>query len=191
LRTFIAVDFPPPIIDKLDRIINYFKKQLPESPLKWVAAHQLHLTIKFIGELPDYQLPKIKSILTNAIGNQLVFTMGIEGLGMYPNEQKPRVVWLGIAGKRPLIVLHNILDQALEKIGIPPEKHKFNPHLTLARVRRQADQIAVMEIGKRLCQFKVDSLGTINVEKISFYQSKVTPKGPIYSTLLTIPLNKV
>jgi len=191
LRTFIAVDFPPLMIEKIDRIINYFKTQLPQKPLKWVAAHQLHLTIKFIGELPDHQLPEIKSILTNVIGNQPVFTMGIEGLGMYPNEQKPHVVWLGITGKRPLIVVHNILDQALEKVGIPPEKRKFNPHLTLARVRRQADQVAVMEIGKRLCQFKVDSLGTINVEKIRFYQSKLTPKGPIYSSLLTIPLNKV
>ncbi|MEA3327895.1 MAG: RNA 2',3'-cyclic phosphodiesterase [Chloroflexota bacterium] len=191
MRTFIAVDFPPNIIEKIDGIISYFKTQLPERALKWVAAEQLHLTIKFIGELPDHKLSEIKSILTEAMGNHPVFKMGIKGLGMYPHVQKPRVVWLGITGKQPLIELHKILDQALAKVGIKSERDNFSPHLTIARVRRQTNQETVEEIGKTLSQFKVDSLGTIEVQQIRLYQSKLTPQGPIYTSLLKIQLNKV
>jgi len=191
LRTFIAVDFPPGMIEKIGRIIAYFKTQLPESHLKWVTTEQMHLTIKFIGEVPDQQLPEIKSVITTAIGIQPAFTMGIEGLGMYPHIEKPRIIWLGITGKEPLIGLHKILDQALTKVGIRQERRNFSPHLTLARVRRHADQRTVKEIGKTLSKFKVDSLGIVNVEQIRLYQSKLTPQGPIYTSLLTVPLNKV
>jgi len=179
------------MIEKIGRIIAYFKTQLPESHLKWVTTEQMHLTIKFIGEVPDQQLPEIKSVITNAIGIQPAFTMGIEGLGMYPHIEKPRIIWLGITGKEPLIGLHKILDQALTKVGIRQERRIFSPHLTLARVRRHADQRTVKEIGKTLSKFKVDSLGTVNVEQIRLYQSKLTPQGPIYTSLLTVPLNKV
>lgn len=191
MRTFIAVDFPPGMIKKIDKIIQYFKKHLPKKEIKWVSADKLHLTIKFMGELPEKKLPEVRSIIQDAVLTQPAFKIGIQGLGMYPNQNKPRVIWLGITGKEPLNALHRILDQVLEEAGIQPEHRKFSPHLTLARIRRGSNQETVREIGKTLCQFKVDSLGQILVEHISFYKSTLTPKGPIHTLLLKAPLNKV
>jgi len=191
LRAFIAVDFPPDMIEKIGKIIQYFKKQLPKNGVKWVSAEKLHLTIKFMGELPEKKLPAVRSIIQDAALTQPAFKIGIQGLGMYPNQSKPRVIWLGITGKEPLTSLHRILDHSLEEAGIQPERRKFSPHLTLARIRRGSDQETVREIGKTLSQFKVDSLGVIPVEHISFYKSTLTPKGPIYTLILKASLNKV
>ncbi len=191
MRAFIAVDLPPDLLKKIGTIIEFFRKELPERSIKWVSVEKLHLTIKFIGELPEENLNDAKAIILDAVTNLPSFKISIQGLGMYPNKQKPRVVWLGITGKEALVEIHHILDDALEEIGIQPERRKFSPHLTLGRIRRGTDQAIVREIGQTLSQFTVDSLGTVLVEHISLYKSKLTPQGPIYTLLQTAPLNKV
>jgi 2'-5' RNA ligase len=191
MRTFIAIDFPPEIIQKIEKIIAYFKTQTQDDTLKWVTANNLHLTIKFLGEIPDEKLDQVKAILTDSLRNQSVFNIKIEGLGMYPNEHNPRVIWLGITAEEALIDLHQTLDSALEAVDIKREKREFSPHLTIARVRRRTKRSKIKEIGETLSQFKVDSLGNIKVKEVILYQSELTPKGPIYTPLMTESLNKV
>jgi 2'-5' RNA ligase len=191
LRSFIAVDFPSEIIQKIEEIIKFFKTQTPEKALKWVSTNNLHLTLKFLGEIPEGRLDQIKTILSESLINRSTFTIGIKGLGMYPNKRNPRVIWLGITNEDSLIDLHKSLDQALQTADIEPEKRKYSPHLTIARVRRGTNQDTIKNIGDTLSQFKVDSLGNIPVEEIILYQSELTPKGPIYTPLMSKPLNKV
>jgi 2'-5' RNA ligase len=191
LRTFIAVDFPLEIIDKARRIITYLKTQTPENALKWVVPENLHLTLTFLGDIPEEDLEQIRAITSEALKSQPPFEITIEGLGLYPGVKNPRVVWLGITGSQPLIDIHNKLDQALQKADVTPENRDYSPHLTIARVRRHTDHETAMEIGKTLSHYKVDTLGDIKIEEIQLYQSKLTPQGPIYTKLLTVPLNKV
>jgi RNA 2',3'-cyclic 3'-phosphodiesterase len=191
LRTFIALDFPPEIIQRIEEIIAYFRTQTPKDALKWVSTNNLHLTIKFLGEIPEEKLDQVKAILTDSLRNKSEFNIEIEGLGMYPNKHNPRVVWLGINADDTLINLHQILDSALQAVDIEREKRAFSPHLTIARVRRQTKRNTIKEIGEILSQFKVDSLGKINVKEIVLYQSELTSKGPIYTPLKVESLNKV
>ena len=191
MRTFIAIDFPPEIIEKIEQVIDYFKTQTPESALKWVAPEKLHLTIKFIGEISGEILPQAKSLISDALKNQQAFFISIQGLGMFPDVKNPRVIWLGIAGGDPLVMIHESLDQRLKEIQIKPEPRGYSPHLTIARVLRQTDQKTARLIGDTLSKFTVDSLGTIRVNEIRLYQSDLTPRGPNYTPLLTVPLNKV
>jgi RNA 2',3'-cyclic 3'-phosphodiesterase len=190
VRTFIAADFPPGIIEKFEKIIQYFKTKTPNQDLKWVAPENLHITIKFIGDTSSKKLVQVKSVLTNALSKQPAFNIAIEGLGMFPNAKQPRVIWLGIADGQALIKIHQIIDQALEKVEIDQDLRRFNPHLTIARIQRTTSPDRAKKIGDTLSQLKVDSLGNIRIDAVHLYQSELTPTGPIYTRLLSVPLNE-
>jgi len=191
LRTFIAVDFPIEIKEKIIEITAYFQSKLPPAQIKWVEPDHMHLTLKFMGETPHDKLVQIKQSIHQVISVFPSFEIEIKALGMYPNNQRPRVIWLGINAENYLILLHNQLDQALKGEGIKSDRRPFSPHLTIGRVRRNADQESIIQIGKILSQFKIASLGRIKIDEILYYQSVLTPQGPIYTILQSTPLNQV
>ena len=191
MRAFIAVDFPETILKKLSEIISFFQSQVPDEAVKWVAPENTHLTIKFIGDLPPDRLGQVKDILQSSLEKQKAFEIAIKGLGMFPNKRAPRVIWLGISEGEPLITIHHKLDTALEKADINRDKREFSPHLTIARIRGKTDRKMTQEIGKTLSEYKIRSLGRVTIEQITLYQSDLTSTGPIYTPLLTIPLDKV
>ena len=191
LRTFIAVDLSAEIIDEIDSIITYFKTQVPEGALKWVETDNLHLTIKFLGDISKAQLADVKVMIAAELRYFSSFVISVQELGMYPNKNHPRVIWLGIKGGQPLINMHQKLDQALIEAQIPKEGRPFSPHLTIARVRRRTDPDIAKVIGRTLSNFRVDFLGEFPIEQVHLYQSELTRQGPIYTRLLSVPLNKV
>jgi len=191
LRTFIAVDFPPETLTKIAKIIGYFKTQTPMDALKWVSAENLHLTIKFIGDIPKDKLVQIRMIIKEALVDKLPFKIGIGGLGMYPNKNNPRVIWLGVTYDQTLRDIHHVLNHSLKNAGIEPDKRDYSPHITIARIRQRTQEETRQEIGATLSKFKVDSLGEIKINEIILYQSELTRKGPIYTPLLSQPLNQV
>lgn len=191
MRTFIAVDFSPKIINKITEIIKYFKTQTPQKAIKWVAPEHLHLTIKFLGDVPENKIDQIKGLIKATLNNENGSEIEVDGLGMYPNPHMPRVIWLGIEGTERLREIHNKLDTELQKADIPPDNRSFSPHLTIARIRRRADKETVKEIGETLSSFNVGSLGNCNINNIILYKSELTPEGPEYTALLSSPLNKV
>ena len=191
MRTFIAIDFPKEILEKISRIITFLQSQTTEKALKWVETDIMHLTLKFIGEISEDAARDVQTIMRHTLQGQNAFEVSIEGLGMYPNPKNPRVVWLGISAEKALFDIQKNLDLALQKINIPSEKRGFSPHLTIARLRKSTDVKTIRLIGETLSQFKVDSLGTVLIKEIRLYQSQLTPTGPIYTPLLKIPLNQV
>jgi 2'-5' RNA ligase len=191
LRTFIAVDFPIEIKEKIIEITAYFQSKLPPAQIKWVEPDHMHLTLKFMGETPHDKLVQIKQSIHQVISVFPSFEIEIKALGMYPNNQRHRVIWLGINAENHLILLHNQLDQALKGEGIKSDRRPFSPHLTIGRVRRNADQESIIQIGKILSQFKIASLGSIKIDEILYYQSVLTPQGPIYTILQSTSLNQV
>ena len=191
MRIFIAVELPAKSREKIDTIINYFKTQLPNQSLKWVGAENLHVTVKFIGEIPEVALSKVKTIIDEVLNNQPEFSISIEGLGMFPNSNNPRVIWLGITGGDPLVSIHRQLNQSLAQIGVKPDPRPLSPHLTIARVRQGIDRSTLSTIGNTLAEFKVDLLGSIMVDHITLFQSIIKPTGPHYKALYHRPLNQV
>ncbi len=191
LRTFIAIDFPAEIIQKIEKIITYFESQTPSDALKWVSTNNVHLTIKFLGDIPEEKLDQVKSVLSDSLNDISEFNLEIKGLGMYPNKRNPRVIWLGVNADNALADLHHTLDRALAAADVEREKREYTPHLTIARVRRRTNHATIKDIGETLSQFKVDSLGKIKVSEVVLYQSELTSKGPIYTPLMTQSLNQV
>jgi len=191
MRAFIAIDFPQPMIEKISQIISTCKTQTPKKAIKWVEAENLHLTIKFLGDVSPDQLTAIKSIITSECEHRVTFDISVGGLGMYPNQHQPRVVWLGISEGAPLVEIHAGLNRELARINLPPDTHKLSPHLTIGRIRRQTDVSTVKEIGQTLSQLKDEPMGTIRVDTVNLYQSELRPQGPLYTRLLSVPLNQV
>jgi RNA 2',3'-cyclic 3'-phosphodiesterase len=191
VRTFIAVDFPPNILKKIAEITAFFKTLTPEKDLKWVDIDNLHLTIKFLGEIEESKTAQVKHTLSHALKNQNSFDIEINGLGMYPNKNNPRVIWLGITGASPLTKIYQGLNRELTAIDISPERRAFSPHLTIARISRHTDHKQAQQIGRILSEYKVESLGVTTIEQVHLYQSVLTPSGPIYTLLHSVALNQV
>ncbi len=97
-RIFIAIRMPDEVIQKITRISQYFQSQLPERALKWVETENLHLTLKFLGEIPETIISEVQQLLTQAAATQKPFELSVEGLGMYPHANQPRTIWLGVEG---------------------------------------------------------------------------------------------
>ncbi len=181
IRTFIAIDLPKENLEKINNILTFFKSECPEKTLRWVSLQNLHLTIKFLGDIPEKKLTSIKSIIQEVARRIPRFRFAVKGLGMYPNQTKPRVIWLGIETEAPMYQLHHLLDDRLKAQGIKPEKRKFSPHLTIARVSNRADYKQTKQIANILSKFTISHLGAIEVDQIHLYKSQLTPQGPIYS----------
>ncbi len=182
IRTFIAVDIDDDSVrEKLARVRDYLLES--KADLKPVATENIHLTLRFIGEIP---LSKVNEIC-RTLQNNLVFKpfkIKIEGLGVFPNIHRPRVIWAGVTeGASELTMLHSSIEKLIRPLGIPPNREKFTPHITIARVRSSRN---VHKLIKYLEQYLNELFGEMLVDKVKVKRSILTPRGPIYSELCIV-----
>ncbi len=183
VRAFIAID-----IDEATRhqLVNA-QQQLIETgaQLRLVEPQNIHVTIKFLGEVPEDKIPAIADAIRAAVKNIEPFDIHVRGIGVFPSLKYIRVVWAGVAeGRDHVIAIEQNLDRELEPLGFRPERD-FVPHLTIARVKtaRHKEKLATLIEGMINAEF-----GVTHARAIELKQSKLTPKGPIYSTLARIEL---
>ncbi|MHA1946286.1 MAG: RNA 2',3'-cyclic phosphodiesterase [Candidatus Hodarchaeales archaeon] len=133
VRSFICVEVVNQVnIQKIEDILNELSSFQGIRPVK---LNQLHITLKFLGEIPKKNISTIEEEL-NSI-NLPSFAMGFSHMGFFPNERRPRVIWIGISeGKSQLLTLATEVNTRLSLIGFPKEKRKFSPHLTLGRIKK-------------------------------------------------------
>src|SRR5712692_9849708 len=130
MRLFVALEIPSTVRKNLAELLKSLRAVSPQT--RWVRPENLHVTLKFIGEVPEAKLADIRSALAGTLSDQPV-TLDFRGLGFFPNEKHPRVFWAGIETSPNLKTLAEDIDKATEKLGIPREQRSFSPHLTLAR----------------------------------------------------------
>ncbi len=152
----------------------------------WVAPDNLHLTLKFLGNVAETRLDAIVASLRGAVGEAATFDATVSGLGAFPTPTRARVVWAGVsAGAEPMVELAGRVDAALAALGVPPEARPFSPHVTLgrARVPRRAPALAEALAGGQGREF-----GTVRVARLVLMQSHLSPTGSRYAELAEIPL---
>jgi len=179
MRLFIAVNLEEELKKRIVPLEEELKKT--GADVKWVEVKNLHLTLKFLGEVEEKKVTQIEQIITSTLVNFPSFEMRLSGFGVFPNLNYPRVVWIGIEeGKEQLKVLSEKVESSLIPLGFPKEKRPFTAHLTVGRVRSAKNKnqlISIIEEKKNI------EIGKQRVEKIYLMQSFLKPTGPIYVPL--------
>lgn len=184
VRTFISVPVPDQVNSIKNRLKNEFYKQ--KSMIKWEKDDNVHLTLKFIGDMPEQDINHINQIIGQVVSNYTVLKYNISGTGCFPKPDRPRVLWLGVDGElTPLQNLVRNLNQELEKSGYPSETGDFIPHITIARIKYP--QKHTPDVTSFLNhQYETIPFG---INKIHFMQSQLFVKGSVYTILDTHFLN--
>ncbi|MGA2172931.1 MAG: RNA 2',3'-cyclic phosphodiesterase [Sedimentisphaerales bacterium] len=188
MRVFISID----IDDKTRKAIADLQKQIAskvdvkKGDLKWVEPNNIHLTLKFLGEISDEQLEEVREITKTVAQAHQKFNLEIESVGSF-GGRSAKVVWVGAGkGTDALLALQKDLDDLLAQAGYPKEEREFSAHLTLCRVNHP---IAGLKLGEAIAQFLYLKLGSIAADAIYVYQSQLTPAGPIYTLLASYNLS--
>ena len=186
IRTFIAIELPKEIHDSFQKVQDDLKASMPD--VRWTKYGNVHLTLKFLGDVQISRIDAIKKAIRNIGGQFSPFTVSFTGIGGFPNTRKPRIVWVGLEkGTDKLVDMAKQIEASMNKLGFPREKRPFRPHLTIGRIRHLSNPEA-ME--KAFEQSGVGGLGGFTVERISLIKSQLDPAGSIYTILDEAPLGE-
>jgi 2'-5' RNA ligase len=172
MRLFIAIPLPKTILQSL------IKLQEPVQGIKRQKPGQMHLTLRFLGETPTKELPELKAELS--LIQMKPFTLQIEGMGVFPDERSPRVVWGGVRKSAELMELQRKVETSCRRSGFDAENRPFKPHITFGRVkkasRKQVKSLVESEQAKSLS-------GQMHVERFNLYRSKLNKNGAVHSVV--------
>jgi 2'-5' RNA ligase len=177
MRLFVALDFPDNVRQALRDLMEKLRRE--SRGARWVRPEGMHITLKFLGETDVKKLPEIRSAL-GAINSSNAVEMHFRGLGFFPNERRPRVMWCGIAATPNLAELAGGVESALEPLGFPREKREFVPHLTLARFPSPGGQGKLVRAAEELKEY---DFGATRESQMYLYQSALHPSGAQYTRL--------
>ena len=191
IRTFVAIELSAAIRSELTRVEEMLKEKIATPHLRWVDPANVHLTLKFLGNVPIDRIQEITAALKEACAGLSPFIIHVSGLGCFPNTNNPRVVWVGVQEETGRLKgLQERIEGRLATLGFKPEGQPFRPHLTLGRVKKEAHGGARRIVGGIVSATSVGHLGQMEVGEISLMKSVLLPSGAQYSRLETIPLER-
>ena len=180
VRAFIAVELDPQLLPKMLEVQSEVLSV--GADIKAVEPENIHFTLRFLGEIAQSTMDEVITHM-----NELTFSpflIEIRGVGSFPNMRNPRVVWVGLSmGSDAFNRLSRQLDERLAEIGLRSEGERFTPHLTIGRVRSGRNRAALI---KKLGELLNAEVGKMKVGSVKLKKSVLTPRGPIYTTLLDV-----
>jgi RNA 2',3'-cyclic 3'-phosphodiesterase len=180
LRTFIAVEIDPAVRRVIEGLIEVFRR--PQADVKWVAFQNLHITLQFLGDVPEEETATIGRAIADAAAAVAPFELHLRGAGAFPHLGRPRTFWLGCEkGEAQLSDLQRRIEAALSKIGHRPEGRRFQAHLTIGRARGGGP--AMGDLGQLFREYAEHTIGQTNVRQITLFSSQLGPQGPRYTPL--------
>lgn len=186
LRAFIAIPLPPEVIE----LAADLQLRLKSGGLKlrWVRWQGMHLTLKFLGDIPESQVDDLGSAMQRAGRGFGSVDLAVQGMGVFPGIKRPRVLWLGIGGETERLArLHGRLHAELEQIGIAREKRPFRAHLTLARAKRAVNARLLLDTMQTEGQY---AARPFQARQMVLYQSDLRPQGAVYTARANVILDE-
>ena len=188
VRSFIAIELPEEIKQGLSQLEAQLKLG-KQSSVKWVDPYSVHLTLKFLGNVPVNKIGDITRAIEDAVHGVSPFHLEVKDLGVFPNLRRVQVVWVGVSGQLDrLCQLQQRIESNLAPLGFAPESRRFTPHLTLARVRDWAPPDERQRFGQLIANARFETDYTFEVEAISLMKSQLTREGAIYSQISSVQL---
>ena len=184
IRCFIALELPGPAQKNLEELIGSL--QAAQADVKWVAPENIHLTLKFLGEIPMTGVENVKMIVQRSRGRHLRIATRFGSAGAFPGLKKPEVVWVGLdAGLEELRRIQQDVEGQAADLGFYREPRRFQPHLTLGRVRSQKN---IAELSRAIGELRPPA-AEFELARLSLIQSTLTPRGPVYQIMETAELD--
>lgn len=182
VRSFLAIDLKPPMQAKLEEVISSLKYRAP-LPVRWVTGKNIHLTLKFLGDSEPERLEKLVENLLPRLKAYESFEIRLAGLGAFPSNKNPRVIWVGVQAPSTLGDLLREIEDIAAELNYEREIRRFSPHLTLGRVSQSATAEQIGKLLEILLKTPVNELGVVRVDSINLIKSELTRIGPIYTNL--------
>jgi len=177
LRLFIAIELTSEIRRSLAAFLTELRGKLPKT--KWVRAENLHVTLKFLGEVEPVRLQAIEQTLST-IRSAAPVDLEFRDLGFFPSEKRPRVFWLGMEASSNLKVLAAEIHHGMHKLSFPMEQRPFTPHLTLARFEPPG---LPAKLGSAIKEYSARDFGSLSARQFHLIESKLKPSGAEYTTV--------
>lgn len=181
MRLFVALELSEAVRAAVRELIGRLERA--RADLRWVRPEGMHLTLKFIGEVPEEKLEPIRAALGGATSPQPV-TLDFRELGYFPSERRPRVLWVGVHASDNLPPLAAQIEAALEPLGIEREDRDYAPHLTLGRFKSPK---RVDKLQEEIAALPSTEFGRIETDEFFLFQSKLSPTGAQYTKLQAFP----
>ena len=183
VRAFVAIPIPPDMAENIAAVQQKLRTNL--QGIRWVRTENLHLTLKFLGPIPENKIAPVTESLHQTLSVISIFWIEGRGIGVFPDIKRPRVLWAGLVATE-LRVLAEKVESALEGLGFPREKRSFSPHLTLGRWRSFDGSSELLQ--RELQRWENYDFGKCLADSVVLFQSVLKPDGAVYSPLSTIPL---
>ena len=184
IRTFIAVPASASLRQAAKKLAEALRPAAGD--VKWVAPENLHWTLQFLGDVDQLEIPAVCSAVSTAVADVDSFDLEARGAGAFPAPDRPRTLWLGAgAGAQAMVALHDAIQRKLDKLGYRGEHRRFVPHITLGRAGRNAPPRPLVRELAALAEFDG---GSMLVDEVTVFASKLAPDGPQYEVLARAPL---
>jgi RNA 2',3'-cyclic 3'-phosphodiesterase len=188
IRAFVAACLDPALLEKIRAEQRALERRLGSDLVRWTGPEQLHLTLRFFGNVSSSDLETLNPALERAAHGITALHLSVKGLGCFPSRQRPSVIWFGLEGDlEPLRKLQAQIEQECGRFGSHSEERPFHPHLTVARVKARGPE--VRQIADGLRDAIVGTLGEWTLNQITLMRSQLRAGGSLYTSLMEVPLN--
>jgi 2'-5' RNA ligase len=179
MRLFVAVNFPSRLRHRIARQCRPLREA--GIPARWVEPDQVHLTLKFIGEIPAGRVDVLGEALIQMAGRFRPFNLRFGPIGAFPSPRRPRVVWLGVEPTPELRFIKDDLERGLAEVGVPREQRPYQPHITLGRAPRDAEAGEFRRLEEVARTLRVSE--EYRVTHLDLMQSRLEPSGAVHTVL--------
>jgi 2'-5' RNA ligase len=188
IRAFIAIDLSPEIHQRLNDVLDNYKALMIKIPIRWVVVTNIHLTLKFLGDVSLSNLDLLTDMIQTEVSSHHQFEISVGSSGTFPSNRQPRVIWVGVEAPQELVAIQNGIEAATARLGYTREERAFSPHLTLGRVSRKVTSQEVKTIAQTLDKNRVGFLGATCIDKVHLYRSDLRPTGAVYTQIFSSSL---
>ena len=186
VRSFIAIEIPEEIKKAISSIQNELKKSLGKvSNISWARPETTHLTLKFLGDVPEEKIRSTEEALRLSARGIKAFNISVTGLGGFPNLEVPRVLWAGTFESAELKNLHAAIEGSLYAIGFEKDEKPFTPHLTLARIKSPFEG---KKLSKAIKELGTDIKADFIADSVILFKSELDSKGAAHTPIAKIIL---
>lgn len=188
VRAFLACELPSILQEAIQAATASLRATLGDDLIRWVPAYNIHLTLKFFGDISPPGVDLIEHMLASEADHWRACDVHVGGVGSFPGPRRPRVLWIGMKAPPSLASLQQDLESASIRLGYEPDGRTFSPHLTIGRVRQNATATDSQRIQGAILESQVGDLGTAHVGAIHLFKSDLQRTGPVYTKMFTVPL---